>query len=63
MPQTKARSQIETLQEIIELVAANQVSEEEGRKRAEELWEEAEQGSVIRQLLRALFPSLSREST
>jgi hypothetical protein len=62
-PQTRERGEIQTLQEIIDLMASGRISEEEGRRRFEELWQLSEQDSMMRRLLRSLFPSLSREST
>lgn len=54
---------IQNLQDVLELLASGKLSEDEGRRIFEELWDKAEQDSLLRRILRELFPSLSRSST
>ena len=53
-----AEREIETLQALIEKIASGEISKEEGRRQFEELWERAGEESVVRKILRELFPSL-----
>ncbi len=61
-PQTVDRD-VESLQNVIEMIASGRISAEEGRRRFEELWDSAEHDSLVRRVLRELFPSLSKHSS
>lgn len=64
MTQTRLEEpRIENLLEIIAKITSGEIPEAEGRRQLEELLERGGRESVLRRVIRELFPSLSKSST